>query len=61
MADRNIYGQEDPQQAMRRWVERSNTHAGAPVPTSSDEPGKLPDATQRSQDPGDPSELEKGG
>jgi hypothetical protein len=59
MADKNLYGQTDPHQAIRRWVERSNTHSDAPVPSG--EPGKLPDATQRSQDPGSLDELPKGG
>lgn len=59
--DKNLYGQDDSLGALRRWVERSNTHSGAPIPENSEESGKLPDATQRSQDPGDPNELEKGG
>jgi hypothetical protein len=61
MSDKNLYGQKDDLGAMTRWVERSNTHSGAPITEAPQGHGDLPDATQRSQDPGDVSELEKGG
>lgn len=55
MSAKNIYGQPDPLCDMAYWVERSNTHSGAPIEKKEEGPGDLPNQSERTHDAEMPS------